>query len=326
MNDVQEIVHLWNIDKSKYEALGKLVHSFIQDKITDYEIIPEVHYRTKDLISIIKKIKKKKLEKDYTYNHLKDKLGIRIICKFQEEMEIIDEFLKNNFEVKDVEYKHEHIDFNKLDYISNHYDSKIKCSIKEFENSTEFEDLIFEIQVRTLNQHAWSNTSHSLSYKQEANMPPTLKRKVYRLLSLYELADDEFSSVNIALKDNENDLVYKLLRKLEGKFYRFAKFDFDRDTSLRVMKIILNYFEDENGKKDLINNIENFISTNEKKIVQIFETYRGRFHELLMLTQPEVFIIWYMLVNNPFTIEDNWDNDFDIEDLEEIRTLWGNEL
>ncbi|WP_026704422.1 RelA/SpoT domain-containing protein [Flavobacterium soli] len=326
MNDVQEIVELWNKDKPKYESLGKLIFSFIQDKITDHEIIPEVHYRTKDLISIIKKVKKKKLEKEYTYNHLNDKLGIRIICKFQEEMEIIDTFLKANFNVINPEYKHEHLDFNKLDYISNHYDSKINCLIKEFKDSEEFKDLIFEIQVRTLNQHAWSNTSHSLSYKQEANMPPNLKRKVYRLLSLYELADDEFSSVNTALKDSENDLVYKLLRKLEGKFYKFAKFDFDRDTSLRSIKIILNYFDDENDKKDLIENIEKFISSHKEKITGIFDTYRGRFYEILLLTQPEVFIIWYMLTNTPFTIEDKWDNDFDIDDLEEIKTLWGNTL
>ncbi|MFV8269507.1 hypothetical protein ACNQGP_06145 [Flavobacterium sp. GT2N3] len=326
MNEVQEIVDLWSLDKSNYEILGKIVYSFIQEKITDNEIIPEVHYRTKDLISIIKKVKKKKIEKEYSYNHLNDKLGIRIICKFQEEMEIIDKFIKENFIVVNTEYKHEQLDFNKLDYISNHYDSKINCLNEEFKSHTDFEHLIFEIQVRTLNQHAWSNTSHSLSYKQEANMPLNLKRKVYRLLSLYELADDEFSSVNQALKDNENDLVYKLLRKLEGKFYKHAKFDFDRDMSLKDIKVILNYHKDEGEKRNLIENIENFISDNEKKIISIFNTYRGRFHEILLLTQPEIFIIWYMLRNTPFTIEDNWDNDFDIEDLNQIKTLWGNDL
>jgi ppGpp synthetase/RelA/SpoT-type nucleotidyltranferase len=326
MNHIQEIVNLWDVDKPKYEILGKLVSSFIQEKITDYEIIPEVQYRTKDLLSIIKKIKKKKLEKDYSYNHLNDKLGIRIICRFQEEMEVIDKFVKNKFIVVNAEYKHEHLDFNKLDYISNHYDSKINCSLKEFKKFKDLKDLVFEIQVRTLNQHAWSNTSHSLSYKQEANMPVNLKRKVYRLLSLYELADDEFSSVNRALKDNEDDLVYKLLRKLEGKFYKFAKFDFDRDISLKDIKVILNYFEDEGDRINLIGNIEAFISDNECKILKIFDTYRGRFHENLLLSQPEIFIIWYMLENTKFTIEDNWDEEFDIEDLELAKTLWGNEI
>jgi len=33
-----------------------------------------------------------------------------------------------------------------------------------------------------------------------------------------------------------------------------------------------------------------------------------------------------MLENNSFIIEDNWENDFDAEDLEQIKTLWGNKL
>ncbi|MFP5439562.1 MAG: hypothetical protein ACLGH8_17405 [Bacteroidia bacterium] len=53
MNLVQEIVNLWEKDKPKYETLGKVVIFFIQEKITDYEIIPEINYRTKDLISLI---------------------------------------------------------------------------------------------------------------------------------------------------------------------------------------------------------------------------------------------------------------------------------
>lgn len=326
MNNVQEIVDLWNEEQPKFENLGKLVHTFIKNKITDYEIIPEVHYRTKELLSIIKKVKKKKLQKEYSYHHLNDKLGIRIICKFQEEMDIIDKFLKNNFNIQNVEYKQENLNFDKLDYISNHYDSKINCLSKEFKNYKEFENLIFEIQVRTLNQHAWSNTAHSLSYKQEADMPVNLKRKIYRLLSLYELADDEFSIVNKALKEHKDNIVYTLLMKLEGKFYKFAKFDYDRSTSLKDINILLSYFESENDKKQLIENIEHFINSNKDKIERIYNENRNRFYEILLLTQPEIFIIWYMLQHHSFTIEDNWENDFDAEDLGQIKILWGNEL
>lgn len=326
MINVNEIVELWNGEQSKYEALGLIINDFIREKITDYELFPEIHYRTKDLLSIVKKIKKKQFQKNYTYYHLKDKLGFRIICTFQEEMDIIDRFLKENFKIIDVEYKQENLDFNKLDYISNHYDSFINCSIKEFKKFKEFENLIFEIQVRTLNQHAWSNTAHSLSYKQETDLPNNLKRRVYRLLSLYELADDEFSIVNKSLKDNKNTIVYSLLSKLEGKFYKFAKFDFDRETSIFYISVLIGYFINEDSKFNLLHNIESFILTNEKKIENIFNQNRSRFYELILLTQPEVFIIWYMLENNYYVLNDKWENDFDIEDLEQIKNLWGNEL
>lgn len=326
MTDVQEIVDLWNEEQPKYESLGKSVCSFIKYKITDYELLPEIQFRTKELLSIIKKVKKKQTQKEYSYHHLKDKLGIRIICAFQEEMAVIDEFLRDYFTIIDVEYKQENLDFDKLDYVSNHYDAKINLDINEFKKHSSLANYVFEIQVRTLNQHAWSNTAHSLSYKQEKDLPSNLKRKVYRLLSLYELADDEFSSVNKALKEYRDNHAYTLLRKLEGKFYKYAKIDFDREISLNTLDIVLGYYENETFVNQAINEIDSFILNNEQKIKRLYDENRNRFYEILFLTQPEIFIIWYMLQNNPFTIQDNWANDFEDEDLEQIKTLWGNNL
>lgn len=326
MTTVQEIVDLWNEEQPKYQNLGKVVSNFIKDKITEYELLPEIQYRTKDLLSIIKKVKKKQSQKEYSYHRLNDKLGIRIICAFQEEMKIIDEFLQTFFVIKTAEYKQENLDFDKLDYVSNHYDVQINLSINEFKKHSILEDYVFEIQVRTLNQHAWSNTAHSLSYKQEKDLPPILKRKIYRLLSLYELADDEFSSVNKTLKEYRENNSYTLLRKLEGKFYKYAKIDFDREISLSTNGILLSYYENEADISQLINEIDSFIINNEEKIQRIYIENRNRFYEILFLTQPEIFIIWYMLQNNPFTLEDNWVNDFEEQDLVQIKTLWGNDL
>lgn len=326
MTDFQDIVDLWNEEQPKYKILGKSVCSFIKDKISDYELLPEIQFRTKELLSIIKKVKKKQNQKDYSYHDLKDKLGIRIICAFQEDMGIIDEFLREYFTILDVEYKQENLDFNQLDYVSNHYDVKINLNINEFKRYPSLADYIFEIQVRTLNQHAWSNTAHTLSYKQEKDLPTNLKRKVYRLLSLYELADDEFSSVNKALKEYKDNHAYNLLRKLEGKFYKYAKIDFDREISLNTLDIVLGYYENETVASHAINEIDSFILNNEQKIKRIYDENRNRFYEILFLTQPEIFVIWFMLQSNPYTIEDNWANDFEEEDLEQIKTLWGNNL
>ncbi|MEB2776382.1 hypothetical protein SYJ56_13755 [Algoriphagus sp. D3-2-R+10] len=325
MSELKEIIELWNKEQPLYENLGKKVCEFIKQKITDYELLPEIQYRTKELLSLIKKIKKKQNEKEYTYHHLKDKLGIRIICTFQEDMIIIDKLIRDTFKIISIEYKQENLDFNKLDYVSNHYDVKIKQNIKEFKNYKEQRDFLFEIQVRTLNQHAWSNTSHSLSYKQEKELPQKLKRKVYRLLTLYELADDEFSSVNKALKDYRDNQSYTLLRKLEGKFYKYAKIDFDREISLSTLDILLGYLEEKMIEK-VINEIDTFIIINEKKIGRIYNDNRGRFYEILYLSQPEIFVIWYLIQHNPYTIKDNWGNNFEYEDLEQIHTLWGSEI
>ncbi|MGZ3757252.1 MAG: hypothetical protein ACXVAY_07520 [Mucilaginibacter sp.] len=320
--DIDSIVSHWDRDEPKFKKLGRLVYDYIKTTITEYEILPEISFRTKDLLSIIKKIKKKKAEKEYSYNHLNDKLGFRIICNYKEELNIVDGFIKKNFIIRKAEYKHDTLDYDKLDYISNHYDVSIKPGFKGYRN---FHDMVFEIQVRTLNQHAWSNTTHSLAYKQEAEIHPLLKRRVYRLLSLYEIADDEFSSVNKDLSNNPDNILYVLLRKLESKIYRYAKIDFDRTSALINIKTILGYLSAEQQEK-LLKNIDEFVNINGNLITQIFNENRIRFHEISYITQPEIFIVWYCIDNFFFEIKDNWENDFDINELDQIAILWGKSI
>jgi len=319
---VQEIAAAWGKEEPEYKKLGEVISSFIKSHITELEILPEVSYRTKDLLSIIKKIRKKQREKEYNFSSINDKLGLRIICLFQEDMNTVDSFIKNNFQVKKAEYKQEELNYNKLDYISNHYDLSIDSSHLYFSKHKQYSDLIFELQVRTLNQHAWSNAAHSLAYKQEADISPVLKRKIYRLLSLYEIADDEFSSVNKTLLNLPDNKVYTIIRKLESKIYKFAQVDYDRDTSLYTIRILLSYFTVDEVDS-IISGLDEFIVANEQKIRRIFDENRNRYFEMPILTQPEVFLIWHALEKYFFSIEDNWGNNFEISDLQQLSNLWG---
>lgn len=326
MSDIEEIVRSWEIDEPKYKVLGKSVVQYIRLKITDFEILPEIQYRTKELISIIKKIKKKQEEKEYSYNDLKDKLGIRIICDFQEDLNKVDSFLNDNFNVIGIERKKDDLNFNTLDYVSNHYDLKIKTSVAEFKELETYSDFIFEIQVRTLNQHAWSNTAHKLSYKQDQNLNNKLKRRIYRLLSLYEIADDEFSGVYKELHQNEEKNAFVILNKIEGKFFKYAKIDYDRVLAINNIEKTLTFFEDSAEITSIVNDIVPFIEENASKIQQLYIENNKRFHSVLALTQPEIFVYWYMLNKYESQIEDNWDKEFYPDDLEKIKTLWGKEL
>lgn len=323
--DIKQIAKEWEIEEPKYKELGGLVSSFIKSTITECEILPEISYRTKELLSIVKKIKKKKREEgreNYSFQDLNDKLGVRIICTFQEEMVTIDTYLNKHFVIKKVEKKKETLDVKTLDYISNHYDACIKLSEKQFSKYPHLQGLVFEIQVRTLNQHAWANTAHSLSYKQEADIPSSLMRKVYRLLSLYEIADDEFSAVNASLIMHSDNRVYTLLKKLESKFYKYAQVDFDRETSLFTIRILLGYLSEEEVQS-VFKELESFIKTSEEKIQRIFEENKSRYFEIPFLTQPEIFLIWFCLEKFSYSITDNWVDDFDNDELEQIITLWG---
>lgn len=55
-----------------------------------------------------------------------------------------------------------------------------------------------EIQVRTALQHAWSAVNHKLDYKSPTEVPRELRRRLFRLSALFELADEQFSELRDA--------------------------------------------------------------------------------------------------------------------------------
>lgn len=89
---------------------------------------------------------------------------------------------------------------NEFGYRSVHYVvslSEQRTNLPEWRNLA---NLKFEIQIRTVLQHAWASISHTLQYKHENDVPTTLKRQLFRLAGLFEIADEEF--VNIKKKHN----------------------------------------------------------------------------------------------------------------------------
>jgi len=322
MPNVQSIRDQWEIEEPKYIKLGEKIVDFLKTSLSKYEMLPDITYRTKKLLSIIKKIKKKEKEKPYSLADLTDKLGVRIICPFLNDLGIVDKFINEKFKIIKAEKKKDKINFDKLDYQSNHYDVSIKCSLPEFANHTQFQDMIFEIQVRTLNQHTWANSAHTLYYKQDIDISDEMKRKIYRLLSIYEIADEEFALVNEVLQKQPDNFLYTILRKLEGKIYKYAKDDFDREMSIENIRILCDFFTSK--EKDIIkHNIEDFIEENNEKIESIFNTPKSIFYENLFLTQPEIFLIWFGLEKFEFSITDKWSEHFDEFELEQIKSIWG---
>mgnify|MGYP000891230716 CR=1 FL=1 len=320
--DVKYIVDSWTREEPIYKKIGEYVTKMLATELSDSEMMPEISSRTKELLSLVRKIKKKEREKNYSYEEVRDKLGIRIICTFESELEVVDSILKKNFEIKKNEYKKKDLDFNILDYQSNHYDVCLKKTEdlpRELESYISF---IFEVQVRTQNQHAWSMAAHKLSYKQDSELPIDIKRKLYRLLALYELSDQEIETFNTYLKKENCNDIFKILQRTEGKLYKYAKIDYDKDYSIDNLKLLAAIL----GNKKIstiCENIEKFIEDNHAKIQFIFDTNRDRFHEMSFLTQPEIFIIWYALERFEYSLVDQWNNYFDSDDLDYIRILWG---
>ncbi|NOY59581.1 MAG: hypothetical protein GXO75_11735, partial [Calditrichaeota bacterium] len=74
-----------------------------------------------------------------------------------------------------------------------------------------FKDIVFEVQIRTVVQHAWATIDHKIRYKTAEEIPRNVQREIFQLSALFELADSQFLSIKkkLAAKAREELEKYK---------------------------------------------------------------------------------------------------------------------
>lgn len=175
--------------------IESLLSDILQAKDIGYHLIEA---RTKDAASFREKIVRS--SKSYTspLDELTDLTGLRIITYYQDDAALIGELIKSEFVVdgsNSVEHSPVDAEFG---YRSAHYVVRLSDSRAQLVEWAGLAGLRAEIQVRTVLQHAWAAISHKLQYKRENDVPTPLRRKLFRLSALFELADDEFVSLRDA--------------------------------------------------------------------------------------------------------------------------------
>ena len=137
-----------------------------------------------------------KLElKGHKYNSLADItdiMGLRIITFYIDDVDKVASVIERLFDIdweNSVDKRKIH-DTDSFGYLSLHY----ICSVPDFPYR-------FEIQMRTLLQHAWANMDHDTGYKSGVEIPNRYMRNMSRLAGMLELVDEEFSKIRIELTD-----------------------------------------------------------------------------------------------------------------------------
>jgi len=181
-----------------YEAFSIKMRSLIEDLVRSRSIhFQIIESRAKTLASFEEKVARPGKSYTNAIDEISDLCGCRVITYYLEDVKLVSDILKSEFHVLEEELSHQPpaLQADRFGYLSAHYVVKLNEERANLTEWASYKSFRAEIQIRTVIQHAWSAVSHALQYKAETEVPSALRRRLYRIAGLFELADEEFGSI-----------------------------------------------------------------------------------------------------------------------------------
>ena len=177
--------------KEHFVTLGNVVHDMLANIAKDLGLtVLAVEHRVKEEKSLAGKLERKG-DGYNSFEDITDILGCRVICFLADEVDKVGKKIEEKFVVdwENSSNKKDLLKENAFGYLSLHYICSLPFGDKW---PDEICGKKFEIQIRTILQHAWSAIHHDIGYKSDFGVPREINRQFARLAGLLELADDEF--------------------------------------------------------------------------------------------------------------------------------------
>lgn len=304
MNKYEEFLELYKKERPMYEAWGKYIKEYIDQKLN----LPRAEYckmikipvapRVKETASLVQKAF---VRKQYTdpYNEITDKVGIRYVVMVAEQICIIEKIIQESEKwtySKDQDFEEKRSENpNVFDYQSMHY-------VVKAINDIEYGGIIIkkgtpcEIQIRTLEQHAYAELSHDYIYKSNNDIMPQMLRNLAKSMALNETTDELFSKV-YSMIETEKEEYYNLNRQLK-EILTFFEYDEKLNRSIfEQLKVMISKYVDVSKIKDFITPFLDSIKENQ---------------DLVIYQQPIIIVIYFLAKNYSKELEETWDLPLDI--------------
>lgn len=178
--------------------LAQRLRGLLTDLITSSNIdVIQIEARPKTVESFLSKIQRKDFSYSDPLNEVTDLVGTRVITYYLDDVDRLGMLLSQEFKIdeRNSVNKSAALATDQFGYLSAHYVAQIGPSRASLPEWKRFEGIHFEIQVRTALQHAWAAVSHKLDYKRAQDAPLGLRRPLFRLSALFELADEQFQAI-----------------------------------------------------------------------------------------------------------------------------------
>lgn len=151
--------------------------------------------RVKKVSSIIEKAKILSIPLERV-EEVPDIAGIRIMCQFQEDMHRVAEHIRARKDMAVVEERDYVTNRKPSGYRSYHFIVRYPVQTVHGE-----QELLAEVQLRTLAMNFWATIEHSLNYKYKGNIPEQVRERLVRAAEASYRLDGEMSAIRDEIKD-----------------------------------------------------------------------------------------------------------------------------
>ncbi|NOY78229.1 MAG: hypothetical protein GXO76_10220 [Calditrichaeota bacterium] len=230
MKKVVELITEYQRNYLTYEALTKELKNLFEALLTSNNIgFLQIETRVKSLPSFLDKVYRLIASDRYKGQTFADLVGIRLITYYNEDVYEIARLVEQQFTVhaKNSEYESHNRSPDQFGYSSLHYKVSLSPDKPYFHALEKFQNILFEVQIRTVAQHAWAAIDHKIRYKTAEQIPQDVQREIFRLSALFELADNQFLSIK---------------KKLEARAREELKKYKAGDSSVKINALTLDHF------------------------------------------------------------------------------------
>ena len=227
-----DLTSLFETARPTFEAFTSNVEQLLKMllKLDKIEYLG-IETRTKSIESFRNKLQRPTKRGKYTQIHdVTDLAGLRIVAYYQKDVRAICRLIEENFtvDVENTSDKNDAIAPDRFGYLSVHYIISLNKDRESLSEYKAFKGLKAEIQIRTVLQHAWAVLDRKLRYNQEEDIPKEIRRKLFRVSALLEVADENFSEID------------QLVTNLRSRYERGVRTgELDQDINLDSIEVFM---------------------------------------------------------------------------------------